>query len=129
MLYVIAVAISQEKRARKFDDNEIFLFPSGSPSTTREKYEATGDQEYHSAEAAGRDNPGKCETLFSECDHNLLEYFTEINTSEEAMEHPGLYHWIFSALIDKSRHEHAQAKQKEEKIGPHEKPCSSRLRR
>ncbi|XP_043288619.1 uncharacterized protein [Venturia canescens] len=61
------------------------------PSTTREKYEATGDQEYHSAEAAGRDNPGKCETLFSECDHNLLEYFTEINVIEGAMKYRGLY--------------------------------------
>ncbi|XP_046830943.1 uncharacterized protein LOC124429558 [Vespa crabro] len=48
------------------------------PSTTSDTFRTHADQEYHSAELAGRQNPERCQSIFSECPESLLEYFTEI---------------------------------------------------
>nr|KAF7412776.1 hypothetical protein H0235_012627 [Vespula pensylvanica] len=48
------------------------------PSTTSDTFRSHADQEYHGAELAGRQNPERCQSIFSECPESLLEYFTEI---------------------------------------------------
>ncbi|XP_015182785.1 PREDICTED: uncharacterized protein LOC107069744 [Polistes dominula] len=48
------------------------------PSTTSDTFRSYADQEYHGAELAGRQNPGRCQSIFPECPESLLEYFSEI---------------------------------------------------
>lgn len=48
------------------------------PSASNDEYQLYTDQEYRAAEAIGRTNPLEraCESLYSECEGNPLDYFT-----------------------------------------------------
>ncbi|XP_011304128.1 uncharacterized protein [Fopius arisanus] len=46
------------------------------PSSTPEGHDLHEDLEFHRAEAIGRENPGVCSRIFSECLRSPLEYFT-----------------------------------------------------
>ncbi|XP_023288602.1 uncharacterized protein LOC105701924 [Orussus abietinus] len=48
------------------------------PSSTSDGQENVDDQEYRAAEILGREHPGQCGRIFSDCDSSLLEYFSEV---------------------------------------------------